>query len=116
LRVIEDPTSKPNPLKDSLNELDESDPEEWLGFDNPKLPKKLASTAVISELEEAASRGVRKAPRHPSAREGEWIESLVSKYGDDYARMARDMKLNLMQQSEGDIKNRVKRWQETHRK
>jgi len=113
LRVIEDPNSKPNPLNDPLNDLEESDPEEWQGFDNPKLPKKLANTPVISELEEVASRGIRKAPRHPSAREGEWIETLVSKYGGDYARMARDMKLNPMQQSEGNIKKRVKRWRET---
>lgn len=65
---------------------------------------------VISELEEAARNGVRKAPRKQSEREGEWLERLVNKYGEDYGRMARDRKLNPMQQTEADIKKRVKKW------
>jgi nucleolar protein 16 len=34
----------------------------------------------------------------------------VSRYGDDYGKMARDRKLNPMQQTETDIKKRVKKW------
>jgi nucleolar protein 16 len=114
LRVLEDPSqSRDNPLNDPLNELDESDGEEWNGFamvgetgrsDNP----------VIRQLEEAARNGVRKAPRAQSQREEEWIERLVAKYGDDYGRMVRDRKLNPMQQSEGDLKRRIAKWRKTH--
>jgi nucleolar protein 16 len=65
---------------------------------------------VIQELEEAAKNGARKAPRKQSQREEEWLERLVATYGDDYGRMTRDRKLNPMQQTEADIKKRVKKW------
>jgi nucleolar protein 16 len=65
---------------------------------------------VIQQLEEAARNGARKAPRTQSQREAEWLENLVAKYGEDYGRMARDRKLNPMQQTESDIKKRVKKW------
>jgi nucleolar protein 16 len=68
------------------------------------------STDVVRQLEEQAKRGVAKALRTQSAREQEWIERLVSKYGDDYRKMFWDRKLNPMQQSEGDIRKRVLRW------
>jgi nucleolar protein 16 len=41
------------------------------------------------------------------------VEALVEKYGDDYGKMMRDRRLNPMQQSEGDLKRRVKRWQQS---
>ncbi|KAI9767816.1 MAG: Nucleolar protein 16 [Geoglossum simile] len=68
------------------------------------------STEVVRQLEERAKRGVAKAPRTQSAREREWVEQLVAKYGDDYRNMFWDRKLNPMQQSEGDIRKRVLRW------
>lgn len=114
LRILNDPSqARDNPLNDPLNELDDEEGEEWNGFamvsgqgesDNP----------VIRQLEEAARNGVRKAPRTQSKREEEWIERLVEKYGDDYSRMVWDRKLNPMQQSEGDLKRRVKKWKKTH--
>jgi len=109
IRVLEDLSKRDNPLNDPLNELEESDGEEWNGFamvgdegksDNP----------VIRQLEEAARNGVRKAPRVQSQREEEWIERLVAKYGDDYGRMFRDRKLNPMQQTEADLKRRITKW------
>lgn len=57
---------------------------------------------------------MRKAPRKQSAREEEWIEKMVEKYGDDYGKMVKDRKLNVMQQSEGDIRRRVQRWRAKH--
>ncbi|KAF2835423.1 60S ribosomal subunit biogenesis protein-like protein Nop16 [Patellaria atrata CBS 101060] len=111
LRVIEAPT-KPNPLNDPLNELEDSDPEEWEGFDNIGTASSY-STSVLRQLEEKAASGVRKPPRKQSAREEEWIEQLVAKHGDNYGAMFRDTKLNVMQQSEGDIRKRVQRWQKS---
>jgi nucleolar protein 16 len=114
LRVIEDPNrSKPNPLNDPLNELEESDGEEWNGF--AMVPESSTSdNPVIRQLEEAARNGARKAPRLQSQREEEWIERLVAKYGDNYSKMVWDRKLNPMQQSEGDLKRRIKKWKQKH--
>lgn len=90
---------------------------EWNGFamvpehreDEPENP-------VIKQLEEAAMNGARKAPRGQSQREQEWVERLVNKYGDDYAKMARDLKLNPMQQTAADIRKRVVKWQKSQAK
>lgn len=99
-----------NPLNDPLNEL-EDDEEEWTGF--AMVPKESSDNPVVRQLEEAAKNGVRKASRAQSQRETEWLERLVKKYGDDYERMARDMRLNPMQQTAADIRKRVKKWKTT---
>jgi nucleolar protein 16 len=115
IRIIEDKRTKDNPLNDPLNELEESEGEEWNGF--AMVPEPSASdNPVIRQLEEAARNGARKAPRTQSQREEEWIERLVEKYGDDYSKMARDTKLNPMQQSEGDLKRRITKWKKNHGK
>ena len=115
LRVLDVPNAskKPNPLNDPLNDLEDSDLEEWTGFANVPVGT-LSATTVVQQLEAQALSGVRKAPRKQSAREQEWIQRLVETYGDNYGAMFRDRKLNPMQQSEGDIKSRVKRWKENH--
>ncbi|KAL8697862.1 MAG: hypothetical protein Q9201_006886 [Fulgogasparrea decipioides] len=72
---------------------------------------------VVQELEAQSSRpGLRKRARQRSRREEEWIERLVERHGDDVAGMARDRRLNVMQQSEGDIRRRVRAWREGRRK
>ncbi|KAK2040485.1 ribosome biogenesis protein Nop16 [Colletotrichum somersetense] len=99
-----------NPLNDPLNAL-ESDaeddgPEEekgWGGIDDESRPE------VIRLLEKEAARPTVKKPRHMSQQEREWLERLVARHGDDVAAMARDRKLNPMQQTEGDIARRIKR-------
>ncbi|CAN9461156.1 unnamed protein product [Alternaria alternata] len=83
-----------NPLNDPLNDIEDDNEEK-----------------IIKELEEAALNGAKKAPRGQSQREQEWVERLVSKYGEDYAKMARDRKLNPMQQTAADIRKRVQKWQ-----
>jgi nucleolar protein 16 len=95
-----------NPLNDPLNDLEARPP-----------PEVKASTAIVEALEaeaaeEEARLAAKKQPRKQSTREEEWISRLVEKYGDDYAKMTRDRKLNPMQQSEGDLKRRVRRWRE----
>ncbi|KAK2052768.1 ribosome biogenesis protein Nop16 [Colletotrichum caudatum] len=99
-----------NPLNDPLNAL-ESDAEDggpgedegWGGIDDENRPE------VIRLLEKEAARPTVKKQRHISQQEREWLERLVARHGDDVAAMARDRKLNPMQQTEGDIARRIKR-------
>ncbi|KUI71624.1 Nucleolar protein 16 [Cytospora mali] len=104
LRVLH----KANPLNDPLNDIesdnedeDEDEEEGWKGVDEDK------ETRVVDLLEEEANRPTEKYKRHQSEREREWIERLVAKHGDDTAKMARDLKLNPMQQTEANIKKRL---------
>jgi len=114
LRVVEsEPNRRSNPLNDPLNDLEESDIEEWEGFGDTPTSRTGAETEVTAQLEDLASRGVRKTPRKQSEREQEWIQGLVEKYGNGYAKMFRDTKLNPMQRSEGDIKRRILKWKKT---
>ncbi|KAL8670934.1 MAG: hypothetical protein Q9168_004549 [Polycauliona sp. 1 TL-2023] len=72
---------------------------------------------VASQLATLASMaGEKKRPRKQSQREEEWVERLVERYGDDVGAMARDRKLNPMQQSRGDLVKRIKMWREGRRK
>ena len=73
---------------------------------------------VVTQLAMAAMRGEKKkgGGRKQSQREEEWVERLVGRYGDDVGRMARDRKLNPMQQSRGDIAKRVRIWREGRRR
>lgn len=114
LRVIGQKEEIFNPLNDPLNTLEGDGEVEWDGF--AMVPERMEQeeqvNPVVRELEEAAKNGARKAPRKQSQREEEWVSALVAKYGDDYGRMARDRKLNPMQQTESDIKKRVRKWRE----
>ncbi len=109
-----------NPLNDALNDLD-SDAEqqlqqeqeqakqrryeEWSGFqgDGGERPE------VLRALEREAGRPTEKTVRHASEREVEWLRRLVGRHGDDTAAMARDAKLNPMQQTAADIGRRLKK-------
>ncbi|KAL8972488.1 MAG: hypothetical protein Q9197_002753 [Variospora fuerteventurae] len=74
-------------------------------------------TGLVPELVmQAAMGGGKKRPRKQSKREEEWVEQLVARYGEDVGQMARDRKMNPMQQSEGDIGRRVRMWKEGRRK
>lgn len=116
LEVIDEP-KKANPLNDALNHLDDDEGDEWNGFANEHGvvdgagAAESGKTSVVRELEELAASAAPKKPRTQSEREGEWIQDLVQKHGDDYLAMSRDMKLNPRQQTVGDLKKRVKKWQ-----
>lgn len=80
-------------------EYDDEDAEEWTGFEEDK-------TEVVKQLEEAAKHGYSK-PHVQSDREKDWVQNLIDKHGDDYEAMFWDKKLNIYQQTVGDLKRRV---------
>ncbi|KAK0664013.1 ribosome biogenesis protein Nop16 [Cercophora samala] len=112
LRILKDT----NPLNDPLNEFESGD-EESAGNKNKKEYEEWGGLAgetyekseVLKALEREANREVVAKPRHQSDREREWLERLVQKHGEDVGAMARDMKLNPMQQTPGDLKRRLKK-------
>lgn len=69
--------------------------------------------SIIGQLSSAAALPGGKKKRKQSEREREWCQALVAKHGRDYAAMARDAKLNVMQQSVGDVKKRVSKYLKT---
>ena len=108
LRVIrpDQDQTVPNPLHDPLNDLEEQE----------VTTSKPSDNGIIADLEREAAeeeqRLAKKRPRQQSQREEEWIMRLVEKHGQDSRAMARDKKLNPMQQAEGDISRRVRKWQQ----
>ncbi|OJD25862.1 nucleolar protein 16 [Blastomyces percursus] len=102
---------KANPLEDPLNEVSQAS----LGNSSMSIPGSMSS-AVVQALERQAALEEeslkKKQPRHQSKREEEWLERLVAKHGDNVGAMVRDRRLNPMQQTEGDIKRRLKKWKE----
>ncbi|KAJ5648652.1 hypothetical protein N7490_005024 [Penicillium lividum] len=96
-----------NPLNDPLNDIE----------DNAVQFPSSSGTDVVKKLERQANKeGVAekvKKPRHLSTREIEWVSRLVEKHGDDLLAMARDRKLNPMQQSVGDLRRRIDKWKQS---
>lgn len=73
------------------------------------------STSIVSQLTAhalASTLASKPRRRTTSTREAEWIRALVERHGEDYEAMARDKRLNVRQQTGGDIKRRVARWRE----
>ncbi|KAL9611457.1 MAG: hypothetical protein Q9167_003894 [Letrouitia subvulpina] len=112
--IDKESSKKRRPLNDSLS----SDEENLLSQHDLKPLHRSTEMeerreGIISELEKQAMIGeTEKRPRKQSTREEAWIEKLIKKYGDDVNGMARDRKLNPMQQSKGDLRRRVRRWKE----
>ncbi|KAI9228175.1 MAG: ribosome biogenesis protein Nop16 [Piptocephalis tieghemiana] len=78
----------------------------------PKVP---AKTDTIREMEARAANGCRD-ERKQSDGEKEWIAKLIAKHGDDYERMFRDRKLNIYQQTVGQLRKRCKTYLESQGK
>jgi len=89
--------------------------EEWTGLSDEEGDTGERKTSVVAQLEERA-RGEVKTVRTQSERERGWIEGLVVKYGRDYKKMARDRRLNPFQQTEGDIRRRIVKWEKMYEK
>jgi len=72
-------------------------------------------TTVIQQLEEYAQKHAQiKKERTASEREGDWLKSLYEKYGEDYDKMKWDKKLNVFQQSAGDLRRRITKWKKSN--
>lgn len=97
---------KLNPLNDPFEDF--SDEQEFSA--RSKRSSDVVLQLEVQADEEAAVLATKKRPRQQSKREEEWISILAEKYGDDTRAMARDVKLNPMQQSEGDLARRLKKW------
>ena len=109
---------RPNPLNDALIEFDSESEEGGEGVDQhrgvgPAVGAATqAKTDVVERLQDEASRPAPKYQRKQTEGEVAFIEELVRKHGEDFGAMARDMKVNYMQRSEGDLRKRVKKWRE----
>lgn len=122
-----------NPLNDPLNDLEDDDDEPSHGETTAGAAGAAASagvgagagaagatksnkeTRVVDLLEQQANVPTEKHIRHQSAREREWLDQLVAKHGDDTGAMARDLKLNPMQQTASDIRRRLKAYRSEER-
>lgn len=102
IRVI---SRRDNPLNDPLNSDDEEEAEEWDGLEDGE-----EQSEVMQSLLYAAANPAPKKPRHMSDREVEWLENLIEAHGEDVNAMARDRKLNPMQQTAKDISRRLKKF------
>lgn len=105
---------KENPLNDPLNELEDDNDDDnatAVGGENNNNGGGAGGkreTRVVDLLEQQANLPTEKHVRHQSAREREWLDRLIAKHGDDTGAMARDLKLNPMQQTAADIWKRLK--------
>lgn len=108
IKVIHDKPRKANPLNDPLNSDDDREDEDMQDAEE----EAAEGNNIIKELEAQASMVPERKVRKQSEREKEWIARLVERYGSDYKAMARDRRLNPMQQTEADIGRRVRKWRD----
>ncbi len=112
-----DKRSKRRRLDDPLNSDSGSENEEGATTSLAPARRRQPATDVVAALEaqaeeEAVQLAKKKRPRQQSKREEEWIAALVRKYGDNIGAMARDKRLNPMQQTEADIGRRIRKWKD----
>lgn len=112
LRVIHDEGRRDNPLNDPLNDVEDEVEDGRRGVGEGEGEGEGNANSVVRELERQAGMGREKKKRKQSEREREWIERLVGRWGEEFGKMARDRRLNPMQQTEADIRRRVGKWRE----
>lgn len=102
---------KDNPLNDPLNDVESESDDEGNNKEESRAEKSAdgaKETKVVDLLEAEAARPTEAHKRHQSQQEREWLERLVARHGDDTAAMARDLKLNPMQQTAANIRKRLR--------
>ncbi|KAG5947664.1 hypothetical protein E4U53_006399 [Claviceps sorghi] len=112
---------KANPLKDALCAL-ESDSESEAGgearagwgsvAEREAAREQGTAGEIVRSLIEESHNPAPRAKRYQSEAEREWLQRLVARHGDDTVAMARDLKLNPMQQTARDIAKRIKKMQD----
>ncbi|PHH70711.1 hypothetical protein CDD80_5781 [Ophiocordyceps camponoti-rufipedis] len=78
-----------------------------VGADDPH------ASQLVRDLIAMAQNPAPKKARHQSDAEIQWLQRLVARHGDDAGAMARDRKLNPMQQTAADLARRIKKAQLT---
>ncbi|KLU90081.1 hypothetical protein MAPG_09046 [Magnaporthiopsis poae ATCC 64411] len=127
VRIVR-PGESENPLNDPLNDIlsDDSDGgggggghDGWDGLSGSEDEREASAATtkdrrrpykVADDLERMARVPVAKTARHVSEREAEWLGRLAARHGDDFKAMARDHRLNPMQQTPAQIAKRMRRW------
>ena len=69
-------------------------------------------TEVVRQLEEHSQMVPRKKRRKMAKGEGEWVERLIGRWGDDFEVMSRDKNLNPMLHSPAVLRKKVRAWRE----
>lgn len=126
LSVVEDPRSKAaggqradgpyKALTDPLEELDAMVGNRTEGPLSLDVDEEVGNSDVVKELQRKAALPSVPKKRKQSDRERAFLEKLMAKYGTEedkgcFEKMARDMKINVMQQSAGDLRKRVRKYQ-----
>ncbi|KAG5926758.1 hypothetical protein E4U42_002977 [Claviceps africana] len=106
---------KPNPLGDALCALEsdsESEEQAWGAVAEREAAREQGPAGeIVRSLIEESHNPAPRMKRYQSEAEREWLQRLVARHGDDTAAMARDLKLNPMQQTARDIAKRIKKMQ-----
>ncbi|GAO16863.1 uncharacterized protein UV8b_06876 [Ustilaginoidea virens] len=113
VRILGTADAKPNPLGDPLNGPDSGSDsgDEWGGIAEREAREDDGTTDVVKALIEESHNPAPRVARHQSDAEREWLGRLVAKHGSDTGAMARDLKLNPMQQTARDIARRLRKLQ-----
>lgn len=114
IRVIHEKRRKANPLNDPLVSDSEAEDDDMHNVETREQSAKGTKEGerIVRELEAQASMVPERKVRKQSQREREWIARLVERYGTDTRGMARDRRLNPMQQTEADIARRMRKWRD----
>lgn len=100
-------------LDDPLNGLDSDESDEDEDHEKKETTAGAFQHPIVAQLEAQAAEVRPTKKRHQSQREREWLAKLVAKHGwGNEAAMARDRVLNPFQQTEADLRRRLKIWRE----